>query len=136
MGMIFRLNKTPNQIIDQTMGGEKTQLFLANETKKLMQPYVPELNHMLVKLVDVYADAEGGMVHYRSPYARFQFGGKVMVSSKTGSSWSHGESKVLTDRDLRYTKPTATSHWDRAMLVARKADLTKAVQNYIKGGSK
>lgn len=138
MGIEFQFNKSKGEIIKETTGGKKAQLFLANEARKLMQPYVPELNHMLIKLVDVNVDENGGFVHFRSPYARFQYGGKVMVSSTTGSTWSRGEGKVLTSRNLHYSKPTATSHWDKAMLVARRDDLVRAVQNYIKlkGGAK
>jgi len=132
MKIDFKFNKLEKTIIEETTGGDKTLLFMANQARALMKPYVPELSHVLVDNVRTYVEGGVGIVHYLSPYARFQFGGKVMVSSITGSSWSHGESKVLTDRPLHYSKGTATSHWDRAMLVARKADLTKAVQNYIK----
>ena len=97
-----------------------------------MQPYVPELNHMLIKNVRTYVDNGRGIVHYLSPYARFQYHGKLMVSSTTGSPWSHGEKKVLTSIDLKYSKPMATSYWDKAMETARGNDLRKALQNYIK----
>jgi len=123
MKIDFKFNKLEKTIIEETTGGDKTLLFMANEARKLMQPYVPELNHILVKNVSTYVEKGQGIIEYKSPYARYQFGGKVMVGNAP---------KSVTDRNLHYSKPTATSHWDRAMLVARKADLTKAVQNYIK----
>lgn len=128
----FEFNKSEKTIIEETTGGDKVQLFLANEARKLMQPYVPELNHIMIKNVRTYVEDGQGIVHYLSPYSRFQFGGKVMVSSITGSTWSHGEAKILTVRDLKYSKALATSHWDKAMKTARGADLAKAAQNFIK----
>lgn len=132
----FEFNKPQKTIIEETTGGDKTQLFMANEARKLMQPYVPELNHIMIKDVQTYVENGGGVVHYKAPYSRYQFGGTLFVSSITGSSYSHGEYKVPTSKKLRYSKPLATSHWDKAMKIARGDDLTKAVQNYIrlKGG--
>lgn len=124
--------KPVKEIIESTTGGDKTQLFMANEARKLMQPYVPELNHVMIKNVRTYVENGAGVVHYLEPYARYQFGGKLMVSSTTGSSWSHGESKVLTGKSLKYSKPLATAHWDQAMKTSRGADLAKAMQNFIK----
>jgi hypothetical protein len=133
--IVFSWNKKEKTIIEETVfaGDEnKTLLFMANQARTFMAPYVPELNHMLVKAVNLSVEGGQGIVHYVVPYARYQWGGKLMVSSITGSSWSHGESKVLTNKDLNYTKPLATSHWDQAMRIARGDDLTKAVQNFIK----
>lgn len=136
MGISFSWNKPENQIIKETVGRDQVKLFMANEARKLMAPYVPELNHILVKNVRTYVENGQGIVRYLSPYARYQYHGKLMVSGTTGSSWSHGEAKILTGRDLRYSKPTASSYWDKAMKTARGDDLSKAVQNFIrqKGG--
>ena len=128
----FEFNKSQKEIIEETTGGDKVQLFMANEARKLMQPYVPELNHIMIKDVRTYVENGGGVVHYMAPYSRYQFGGVLFVSSITGSSYSKGEYKVPTNRRLRYSKPLATSHWDKAMKAARGDDLTKAVQKYIK----
>lgn len=54
----------------------------------------------------------GREVVFPGPYARFQYGGKVMVDSVTGSPWARrGAKKVLTDRPLHYTNPQATARW-------------------------
>lgn len=132
MKISFKFDKPEKQIINETTGGDRVQLFMANEARRLMAPYVPEREGILVKNVRTYVESDQGIVHYQSPYARYQFYGKLMVSSKTGSAYSHGEYKVLTGKDLHYTKSTATSHWDKAMKTARGADLAKAVQSYIK----
>jgi len=128
----FEFNKSQKEIIEETTGGDKVQLFMANEARKLMQPYVPELNHIMIKDVRVYVENGGGVVHYLSPYSRYQFGGILFVSSITGSSYSRGEYKVPTDKKLRYSKALATSHWDQAMKTARMDDLTRATQSFIK----
>lgn len=128
----FEFNKPEKTIIEETTGGDKALLFMANEARKLMQPYVPELNHIMIKDVRTYVEDGQGIVHYMAPYSRFQWGGKVMISPLTGSTWSKGEAKILTMRDLKYSKALATSHWEKAMKTARGADLAKAVQNYIK----
>jgi len=128
----FEFNKPEKTIIEETTGGDKVQLFMANEARKLMQPYVPELNHIMINDVRTYVENGGGVVHYMAPYSRYQFGGILFVSSITGSSYSRGEYKVPTSKRLRYSKALATSHWDQAMKTARMSDLTKSVQSYIK----
>lgn len=54
----------------------------------------------------------GRQVEFPGPYARFLYGGKVMVGEITGSPWARkGEKKLLTDRPLRFSNPQATDHW-------------------------
>lgn len=137
MGVSFTWNKPKQAVINDVIGGNKTHLFMASEARRLMQPYVPERqgSGMLLKNARVYVDNGQGIVQYLSPYARYQYHGKLMVSSLTGSAWSHGEYKILTAIDLKYSKPLATSYWDKAMKTARGKDLAKAVQKFIKGGA-
>lgn len=64
----------------------------------------------------------GRKVIFEGPYARFQYGGKVMVDPDTGSPWARkGVKKVLTDRPLKYADPAATDHW----FVAVKAEFAQ-----------
>lgn len=135
MAISFSWNKPQGRIIEEATGGDKTLLFAANESRRLMAPYVPERQHVMIKNVRTYVENDVGVVHYIVPYARFQWGGKVMVSKLTGSTFAlQGESKVMTNRNLKYNKALATSHWDKAMKIARGADLARAVSNYIKKG--
>lgn len=40
-----------------------------------------------------------------TPYAHFQWYGKVMIGSKSHSPWAHhGETKIYTSRDLTYSQ--------------------------------
>jgi hypothetical protein len=138
MNTEFRWNKQIKQIANEAVGGNKTLLFMANEAKRLMDPYVPALNMVLSKNVRTYVEGDHGVVHYQSPYARFQHAGYLMVSRITGSPWAKsGESKVVTGKKLQHSTfrhPLATSEWDQAMKAARMGDLTNAVQRYVKGG--
>lgn len=57
--------------------------------------------------------ADGGRrVVFPGPYARFQYGGRVMIDPVTKSPWARpGAKKVLTDRPLQYADPAAVDHW-------------------------
>lgn len=119
----------------QDFTGPAVQLFVANEAKRLMDPYVPALDLTLARNVRVYVENGGGIVHYQSPHARYQYYGKVMVSKRPGVRKS---SKVVKrpEQALNYTTfrhPLATSKWDQAMRTARGTDLARAVQNHVGG---
>lgn len=138
MKIDFKLNKPAGQIVKEATGGNRTLLFMANEAKRLMNPYVPALNNGLSQKVRAYVEDDSGIVHYISPYAHYQHEGYLMVSRITGSPWARkGESKVPTGKKLEYNQsrhPLATSEWEKAMKTARMSDFTRAVQQYVKGG--
>lgn len=138
MGIDFRWNRPIPLITREALGGERTLLFMANEAKRLMEPYVPALNMGLSQDVRTYVEDDHGIVHYTSPYANYQHKGILMVSRITGSPWARmGESKVTTGRKLKHNKsrhPLATSEWDKAMKAARMGDFTGAVQRFVNGG--
>lgn len=130
----FRWNRPIASIVSD-YAGDEAQLFLANEAKKQMDPYVPALNLVLARNVRVYLENGKGVIHYLSPHARYQFEGKVMVSKRPGVK---GSAKMVKqpEQALDYTKfrhPLATSHWDQAMMTARKEDLVRAMQDYLGG---
>lgn len=143
MGVDFHWNKGISQICSGIVDKD-TQLFMANEAKKLMEPYVPSMNQNLTRNVRVYAENGKGIVHYMSVYANYQREGNVMVDPITGNAcfsdseghkWSRkGAKKVKTNKKLVYTKfrhPLATSQWDKAMMTARGDDLAASIQRYI-----
>lgn len=138
MSVDFKWNRPIPLITREALGGERTLLFMANEAKRLMEPYVPALNMGLSQNVHTYVEGGHGIVHYTSPYANYQHKGILMVSRITGSPWARmGESKVTTGRKLKYNKsrhPLATSEWEKAMKAARMGDFTGAVQRFVNGG--
>lgn len=134
MKMDFKWNRTPAAIAAER-ADDKAQLFLANEAKRLMDPYVPALNLILARNVRVYVENGKGIVHYQSSHAKYQYEGKAMVSKRPGVKRSAKKLKQ-PEQDLNYTKfrhPLATSHWDQAMMTARSDDLIKAMQGYLEG---
>lgn len=136
MSINFKWNKPIPAIVKEAAGGNKTLLFAANEAKRLMDPYVPAMNMVLSQNVRTYVENDCGVVHYISPYAKYQHEGYLMVSRITGSPWARkGESKTVTGRKLNYNKsrhPLATSEWEKAMKAAKMGELTEAIQRYIK----
>ena len=69
MSMTFQWNKSVAAIAKEATGGNKTLLFMANEAKRLMDPYVPARNLVLAQNVRVYVEGDVGVVHYTSPYS-------------------------------------------------------------------
>lgn len=117
----------------QTFGKEQTdrfttvQKFVDSECIRLMVPYTPMGNGILMKNAVLGTKIGSGHIYYNSPYARYQYYGKLMVSSVTGSSYAKsGEGKVLTDKDLQYNTfrhKKAQKLWFEAM----KADKGEAI---------
>lgn len=146
MDLVFKWNRPVVKIISEKTGGRDGQLFLANTAARFMDPYVPADNLVLTQNIDITADNEKGAIHYLSPYAHYQWEGELYVDPKTGKGaytdgegqfWSRsGIAKVPSGRPLQYSDfrhPLATSHWDKAMITARKHDLAEALNKYLKG---
>lgn len=136
MSVVFKWNKPIPKIAEEATGGKRTLLFMASEAKRLMDPYVPARNLVLAKNVKTYVEGGSGIVHYLSPYARYQHEGLLMVSRITGSPFAKkGESKVLTSRRLNHSgarHPLATAEWDKAMMAAKGEAYVRSVENYVK----
>ena len=79
-------------------------------------------NGVLTRSATLGTKIGSGRIVYNSPYARYQYYGKLMVSSVTGSAYAKsGESKVLTDIDLKYDT-SRHSQAQRLWFEAMKAD--------------
>jgi len=115
----------------QDMG--PVQKFIDQECIRLMAPYTPYRQGILEKSATLGTKIGSGEINQIAPYARYQYYGKLMVSSITGSAWARmGEKKVLTDKDLEYSKaahPKAGKLWFERM----KADHKK---NILEGAKK
>lgn len=105
--------------------------FLRDDADRLMNPYIPMDNGMLRRNKTYPSNHE---IKYISPYAKYQYYGKLMLA-KNGSSWAKkGEKKVETSRNLKYHTSGTGPKWDKLMLQRHKNDLVKDVENYIKSG--
>lgn len=128
--MEIKWNKTPNQLMaDRGINnGGRVQRYVDSEVIRRMKPYTPMLSSALIKSATIGTKIGTGLIQQIAPYARYQYYGKLMVSSITGSAWAtKGESKVLTDKNLTYSKinPNAGSFWFERM----KSDHKKAILN-------
>lgn len=82
--------------------------FVASTAERLMQPYVPERAHYLIRSSKVSPFA----IVYTMPYAHYQWNGV----SKSG-------------KKLNWIKTTATSHWEKRV---DKDQLARDVTAYLK----
>ena len=123
--------------------GRSTQLFAANEFKRIMEPYVPANKLVLSDSAKVTATETRGAVTYNTSYAHYQYAGRLFVDPITGKGaftdgerfWSRkGVAKVPSNRRLEYQtfrNPLATSEWDKAALMARGDELIDAITRFI-----
>lgn len=100
---------------DRTMKFDTAQKFVDSECIRKMVRYTPARNLILSKAAVLGTKIGSGRIVITSPYGRYQYYGKLMVSRVTGSPYArHGESKVVTSKDLQYSKrphPQAQRLW-------------------------
>ncbi len=110
----------------------RTQKFIDQEVIRLMAPYTPYRAGILEKSATLGTKIGSGEINQVTPYARYQYYGKLMVSSITGSPWAkHGEKKILTDRDLVHDKskhPMAGPFWFERFKADHKDEVLKGAQ--------
>ena len=131
--MEIKWNKTPQQLLSDRglNNGGRVQKYVDSECIRLMKPYTPMLTSALIKSATISTKIGSGEVKQNTPYARYQYYGKLMVSRLTGSAYARqGESKVLTNKNLNYRKinPNAGSFWFERM----KSDHKRAILNGAK----
>jgi len=136
------LKMKPNSALmsDRGLGkGGRVQKFIDNECIKYMKEYTPMVSGMLADSVTLGTVIGSGKIVYASPAARYLYYGKLMVSKETGSAYAkHGESKVLTGKDLEYNKgtnPKAGKLWFERMKADHKKDILAGARN-IAGGNR
>lgn len=122
-----------NSVISKVKGifDKDLRRFTHETFYKQMEDYVPAKNTMMYRQVEITDKS----IRFFSPYAVFQYYGKLMISPTTGSSWAlRGETKILTDINLKHNKeihPLATSHWGEVAWEAKKDIVAKDVKMYI-----
>ena len=133
--MDFRLEMKSIQQLCQERGivvNGRVQKYIDQEVIRLMDPYTPMLSGELVKSATLGTKIGSGEIHQNAPHARYQYYGKLMVSSLTGSAYAtHGESKVLTDKDLQYNKskhPQAGPYWFERMKADKKEQIIRGAR--------
>lgn len=119
---------------------DSAQKFVDSECIRLMVKYTPARNNILYKSPTLGTTIGSGHIYYQSPYARYQYYGKLMVSRVTGSPYaSKGESKILTDKNLNYSTarhPKAQKLWFETMKTNHMEQILRGAAAYTKGGKK
>ena len=117
--------KLPKNVLDKRVN--KANAWLIEEIIKDTDPFVPARTKVLAMNVQRH----GRTIVYASPYARFQYYRKVMIDPATGSTFApKGVRKVLTERDLKYSKAVhrhAQSHWFEASRAVNEGHWRKGV---------
>jgi hypothetical protein len=138
--MNYRLEmKSINQLCQERgiVVNGRTQKFIDQEVIRLMDPYTPNLTGTMIKTATLGTKIGSGEINQIAPYARYQYYGELMVSSLTGSAYaSHGESKVLTDKDLEHNKSKnslAGPFWFERMKADKKEQILRGAQK-VAGG--
>lgn len=128
-----KMNKTSKIIKDHGLDKNgRVIAYLRNTADRLMMPFVPGGSGGMLAKLKTYPNNYS--IKYTSPYAHYQYTGKLMLA-KNGSSWAKkGEKKYYTSKKLKYHTSGTGDHWDKMMLQRRGKELAKDVENYIKTG--
>ena len=137
--------KEANEIIrDKGLDpGGDAQAFHTMNVLRRIKKYMPFLTGSLYKMTQIQTDIRKPEIVTDAPQAEYLFEGKVMIDPKinaagfmTSEGWRSrkGSVKVLTSRDLEYTKtknPAAGPRWDRALSAAEGAALAADLQRFM-----
>nr|DAJ23374.1 MAG TPA: Minor capsid protein [Caudoviricetes sp.] len=137
-----KMNSTNKILKDHGLDQDgRVQQYLLTTAERFMNPFIPMDNGML-RRNKTYPNNHS--IKYTSPYAKYQYYGKMYISPKLGVSgiplksgrwWSpKGEIKIATSKNLTYHTSGTGPKWDKLMMQRRKNDLIKDVENYIKTG--
>ena len=115
---------------------DTAQETLINQIKEDTEKYVPAKSLDLTN--SAHPENYNQELVYNRPYARFQYGGKVMTDER-GRTWvGKGEKKpIVTNQDLVYTKnihPQARDHWFDAAEKRYKHEWIKKVKDVFRNG--
>ncbi len=133
MNFVLDINPTDKLISDRGLEkGGRVQAFIDSECIRCMAPYTPFLSGTLERSATIGTIIGSGEIKQTTPYARYQYYGKLMVDSETGSAYASPYGmKVLTDKDLEYNTsrhPLAGSHWFERMKSDHKDKILQGAQ--------
>lgn len=114
---------------------QKAQDRLINQIRIDSEQFVPAENMTLSH--SAHSENENTELVYSTPYARFQYFGKIMVDDR-GSTWAlRGTKKHVINKDLVYSKarhPKASSKWYEKAATEYKDSWIKLVKKVVKNG--
>jgi len=145
----MKLKMEPSSVIKTRLGiqsGGKVHAFFTEACYRYMGPFVPRGDTgLLNQNVDIQVDS----ITYKSPYAHYQYIGKLYVDpiTKKGAFYSpdygywsrpkkYGIPKIPTNRDLKYHTSGTSNFWDKKMWTSKGREVVKEVQAYLDRGCK
>lgn len=146
--MSLSFNIKPTSTIKVRLGiqnGGLAHKFFCNECYRYMSRFVPggtksSLNQNVVLAID------GSSITYCSPYAHYQYVGKLYVDPKYKKGafynadygyWSRpGITKMSTNENLKYHTSGTGAFWDKRMWSSKGREVVKSVQRYVDRGCK
>lgn len=104
----------------------KVVKFMADEVKRLCDPYVPFQQGSLKNGAKI---ADGGKrLIYQRPYAHYQYTGQAM----SGRAPKHYNGKSLSYNGA----PMRGDHWEKRMMADHGEELERSTENYIRSLAK
>lgn len=132
-GVTIRVNrKRPNRNL------KRAQFWLEQQVMNDMLPFMPFRTGSLqqrTRAMNAVILGSGKVWAAAPPYGRFLYEGKVMVDPVTGSPWARkGAKKVVTDRDLTFSRPGAVPHWFESAKAAKLESWKRGVTTILNSG--
>ena len=108
---------------DKTLSFQQAQRYVDSEVLRRCDPLTPRLNGYLIQSGIRATNIGSGLVQYNSPYARYQYYGKVMIGKAP---------KKVTNIPLTYTgAPNRGAKWFERMKVKDKKDILKGAGRIV-----
>lgn len=121
----------------------RVQMFHTENVLKRIKKYMPYRTGATYKITVAQTNIAKPEIVTDVPYGKYLYYGKVMIDPKTGvagfmtsEGWRSRKycEKVLTDRDLQYTRtknPRAGPYWDRTLSACEGKAMAADLQRYL-----
>lgn len=120
--------------IEKKVTNKKFGKFVANEWRRLINPYTPKDTGALIDTTKIRPFE----IEYVERYSHYVYEGILYVDPATNSSYApFGVTKVPTEQTLEYQKnnPYSTDHWDiKAAQAGQKDKLYRTINSGLKTG--
>ena len=121
----------------------RVQMFHTQNVLKRIKKYMPYRTGATYKITVAQTNIAKPEIVTDVPYGKYLYYGKVMIDPKLGvagfmtpEGWRSRKdcTKVLTDRDLQYTRtknPRAGAYWDRTLSACEGKAIAADLQRYL-----
>lgn len=107
----------------KTLAYQQAQRYVDNEVLRRCDPLTPRQRGDLIRSGVRATSVGSGLVQYNSPYARYQYYGKVMIGKAP---------KTLTNIPLTYTEaPNRGAKWFERMKIKDKKDILRGAGRIV-----